>query len=107
MNMPNFKNLTAQNFLDLKYKLATSADIFFSFNISEILGNNGKYWSVTGDGSIAINATTPEYFIIELVQHSRLIIRPENSEGYLVTDKVTGALTAKGNRDDPAALWEY
>lgn len=70
-------------------------------------GRNGKYWALSSDGSIAINASHPEYFIIELVKHSRLIIRPEQAEKYLMADKVTGALTASGGRDDAGALWEY
>lgn len=70
-------------------------------------GRNGKYWKMTDDGTIAISSATPEYFLIELIKHSRLTIRPEGSDKYLIADKVTGALTASGNRDDTGALWEY
>ncbi|XP_039265306.2 fascin-like [Styela clava] len=70
-------------------------------------GRNGKYWALTGDSSIAINSAHPEYFIIELVKHSRLMIRPEQSDKFLVADKVTGTLTASGCRDDEGVLWEY
>lgn len=68
------------------------------------LGNNGKYWALTSDGTIAINSATPEYFLLELLKHSGMAIKPEQFDGYLGTDKSTGALVARKNTK---VIWEY
>jgi len=61
---------------------------------------------VDGDKKMAANGAAPFYFFIELVQASRIAVKPETEGGYITSDHV-GIMTATGTSLDKSTMWEY
>ncbi|XP_013792494.2 protein singed-like [Limulus polyphemus] len=66
---------------------------------------NHKYWTVSEDGSIAVESDKPQGFYIELREPCKLCLK--TTDGcYLVADK-NGAFKVNGTDPNSATLWEY
>jgi len=74
-----------------------------SGGVSHISGSNGKYWKVNGD-NITVNGTEPTEFFLELVEHSKMLVRC--GDKYLQGFQ-NGNLKFSGDGASESTLWEY
>jgi len=70
-----------------------------------LVGHNGKYWSVDGEGNINADRPDPQPLIIELRGQSKMAIRAPN--GHYIKGEQNGIMSAKSSDLQKATLWEY
>ena len=72
-----------------------------------LVGSNGRYWTVDGgDGSVIVDSSQPQPFIVELYKRSRLAIRSAVNGNY-ISGEQNGSVSAKYPHLERATLWEY
>ena len=104
----------------------SSAEVYtlqVAAGVSHISGSNGKYWQVNGD-NITVNGDKPTDFDIELVEHSKAVIKYQGkylqgsqAGGYVAELSVmcfrfshfvlSRSLKFSGSAVNESTLWEY
>lgn len=70
-----------------------------------LIGHNGKYWSVDGEGNINANSGDPKPFFLELRGQSKMAIKTQ--QGNYIKGEQNGIMSAKSPDLQRATMWEY
>lgn len=71
----------------------------------QIMGANGKYMGIDGDGNVNVSNATPTEFYFELKAHTHMLIRTQGDK--LLRGVQNGGFTATGTSIGRDTLWEY
>ena len=70
-----------------------------------LMGHNGKYWSIDGEGNLNADQGGPQAFIIELRGQAKMAIKAPN--GCYLRGESNGIIQAKSPDLQKATMWEY
>jgi fascin 1/2 len=90
-----------KSFYDVIYVQHTNGESGVYF----LIGHNGKYWSVDGEGNLNADSASPQPFIMELRGQSKMAIRAPN--GNYIKGEQNGIMSAKSPDLQKATMWEY